>query len=127
MIKNVFYFISKALFVLKIESNGVRFTHHNFKGKSYAIVFFISCGFPYQINGFVKPSTQESFFIANFHFPDITGSLIVALNSSCSQKLAILDFTFTVNTFLPLMENGGNLTDSDVFTMLNVGGLHNPD
>ena len=117
MIKNVFYFISKALFVFKIESNGVRFTHHNFKGKSYATVFFISCGFPYQINGFVKPSTQESLFIANFHFPDITGSLIVALNSSCSQKLAILAFTFTVNTFLSLTENGSNSTGSDIFVM----------
>ena len=100
--------------------------HHNLKCKFYTPVFSVSIGFLYKVNGFVKTSTQES-VIANFHVPEATGSLIVALNSSCSQKLAILDFTFTANTFLPLMENGGNLTDSDVFTMLNVGGLHNPD
>ena len=27
---------------------------------------------------------------------------------------------------MSLMENGDNSTDSDVFVMLNVGGLHNP-
>ena len=54
-----------------------------------------------------------------FHFPEATGSLIVVLNSSCSQKLAVLAFTFTVNTFLSLMKNGGNWTE------INVGGLHN--
>ena len=54
-----------------------------------------------------------------FHFPEATGSLIVVLNSSCSQKSAVLAFTFTVNTFLSLMKNGGNLTE------INVGGLHN--
>ena len=65
--------------------------------------------------------------MANFHFPEATGSLVVALNSTHSQKLAILAFTFTVNTSLSLKENGGNSTDSDVFVMLNVDGLHNPD
>ena len=66
-------------------------------------------------------------FIANFHFPEATVSFIVALNSSNSQKLAVLAFTFIVNTFLSLTENGGNLTNSDVFVMLNVGGLQNPE
>ena len=61
------------------------------------------------------------------HFPEVTGSLFVALNSSCSQKSALLAFIFTENTFLSLTENGGNSTDSNVFVMLNVGGLHNPD
>ena len=63
-------------------------------------------------------------FMANFHFPETTGSLTVALNSSCCQKLAILFFTFAVNTFLSSTENGGNTTDSNVFVILNVGGLH---
>ena len=61
-------------------------------------------------------------FMANFHFPETTGSLTVALNSSCCQKLAILVFTFAVNTFLSSTENGGNRTDSNVFVILNVGG-----
>ena len=60
--------------------------------------------------------------MANFDFPEATGSLIMALNSSCSQKSAILAFTFTVNTFMSLTENGGSSTDSNVFVMLNVGG-----
>ena len=51
----------------------------------------------------------------------------MGLNSSRSQKSAILAFVVTVDTFLSLTENGGNLTDSNVFVMLNVGGLHNPD
>ena len=51
----------------------------------------------------------------------------MALNSSDSQKSAILTFTFTVNTLPSLTENGGNPTDSDVFVMLNFGGLLNPD
>ena len=75
-------------------------------------------GFPYKVNVFVKTS-----FIADFHFPETTGSLIVTLNSSRSQKAAILGFTFTVNTFL----SSGNLADSDIFVVLNVGGLHNLD
>ena len=66
-------------------------------------------------------------FIANFHFPERTESLNVALNSSCSQKSAIQTFTFAVSTFLLLIENGSNSTDYHVFIMLNVGGLHNPD
>ena len=98
-------------------SNGVKFTHHDFKGKFYA-VFSISMGFPYKVNVFVKTS-----FIADFHFPETTESLIVTLNSSRSQKAAILGFTFTVNTFLSL----GNLADSDIFVVLNVGGLHSLD
>ena len=90
--------------------------HHDFKGKFYEPVFSASIGFPYKVNGF-----------ANFYFPDTTGSRIVALNSSHSQKLAILTFFFTVNTFLSLTENDGNSTDSNVLVMSNVEGLHNPD
>ena len=74
----------------------------------------------------LKLDSKES-FIANFDFPEATGSLIMALNSSHSQKSAILAFTFAVNTFLSPMKDGGNSTDSGVFVMLNVEGLHNPD
>ena len=101
--------------------------HYHSEGKFYAPVFSIFIGFPYKVIGFVKNFISRESFIAHFHFPEATGSLIVALNSSCSQKLAILAFTFIKNTFLSLTENGGNATDSDVFVMLNVGGLHNPD
>ena len=66
-------------------------------------------------------------FIANFHFPERTESLNVALNSSRSQKSTILTFTFSVSTFLSLIENGGNSTDYHAFIMLIVGGLHNSD
>ena len=34
-------------------------------------------------------------------------------------------FTITVNTFLSLRQNGDNLIDSNVFVMLNAGGLQN--
>ena len=66
-------------------------------------------------------------FYRNFHFTETTGSVIVALNSSHSQKSSTWAFTFTVNTFLSSVGNGSNSTDSDAFIMLNVGGLHNPE
>ena len=100
--------------------------HHDFKGKFYTPVFSIAIGFPYKVSGFVKTSTQESLLWLTFIFQRQLDHLLWQRNLSLSQKSAILAFTFTVNTFLSLMENGGHLTDSNVFVIINVGGLHNP-
>ena len=101
--------------------------HHDFKGKFYTPVFSIAIGLPYKVNGFAKTSTQKSLLSLTFIFQRQLDHLLWQRNSSHCQKSAILAFTFTVNTFLSLTENGSNLTDSNVFVMLNVGGLHNPD
>ena len=80
--------------------------HHNFKDKFYEPVCW-------------NFNSRES-FIAILHFQETIGLLIVALNSSHSQKSVILAFTFAVNTSLSSMENGVNLTNSNVFVMLNM-------
>ena len=65
--------------------------------------------------------------MAEVHFKEAAGSITVALNSSLSQKSAILTLTFAMNTFLSSRNNGINSTDSNVFVLLNVTGLHNPN
>ena len=83
--------------------------------------FSVSIGLLYKVNVFVKTSIQGS-LIANFHFPDATGLITVALNSSCNQKLEKL--AFPVSTSLSSANNGGRSTDSDIFVFLNVKGSY---
>ena len=96
--------------LLMLQLNEVKFMDHNFKGKFYALIFFVSFGLLYKVN-----------------VPDTTGLITVAVNSSCSHKLAILSFTCAVNTFLSSVNNGGKSIDSNVFVLVNVKGLHNPN
>ena len=65
--------------LLMLQLNEVKFMHYNFKGKFYALIFsffLVSFGLLYKVNVL-----------------DTTRLITMAVNSSCSHKLAILSFT----------------------------------
>lgn len=101
---------------------------YDFKVNFYATVFSIFIVFSYKINIVVfKNFTSRGSFITNNYFLEAIGLIIVALNSSHSQKSSILAFTFDMNPFLSSRNNGSNFTDYDVFVLLNVTGLPKPN